>query len=871
MRVRLPDRRHPGWWHRRLPATALVWSVVVAIGVAPIGLGTAPQAVAATDSAVTAKGPKVWIPKDKKYGPEGKVTVAQTKNLVDQVVHVSWSGFTPSTDAMGGLWNNGPQRAVRQPYYQVRVYQCRGTDPKITDCYDSTLFNADPTAGFQQKTPPAGTTFPDFPSNMAIAVTDGNGSGFADIEVYTADQSPSLGCDDKHPCSLVVEPNYGGDTASFTDTTRKGVVNCDDHSLDQALDMASDQVLQGYTNKWTKFKTSEQCSWERRAVVPLEFAPTPAACSDRRAAFTAAGLEPAKRAMQQWQAGLCQGSDPISLQYGFANGDSQSRADFLAGRKDMALTARPDTQVPPRPYVYAPLATSGISVVFLVDDPKSSRQIRDMRLNARLMAKLLTQSYAPQGSAQVASVAGNPGCIFDDPEFVKLNPVPSESKLTWPTLCAYFNFSPTVLGTTADMTYQLTSWIASDPDAVRFLDGEPDPWGMHVDTFYLRPAFSGYPVDAFSRQDSSGLVKAKEDPFDRWKQYEWNPVMTGLVDVARKVLQNRPNCINAQRNTDGSHDQCPALMPGRRTLFAIMDTAQAKAYSLPEAQLLNPAGGFVPPDAPGFQAAVADMTVDPSTGVQSMPYGASDTAFSRDQKAYPLTTVQYAMLPTKDVQDTKAAAIAKFMRAVTTTGQVYGYEPGRLAPGFLALTAAQRTQAADAIGHLESQDGKLPGNQAAPPNPPAAGSGDGGGSTAAGGASGGTGTGPAAAQVSANGSSGGTGDGSSGSTGLGAGSGLTGSGAATGGAGAPAAPAPGAKPSATPSGPGKSLSAAPVAAGTPAADRSGTARLLLPIALIGGLVLLVGGPGALILGGTPAGEKALAGARKGWARVRRRP
>jgi hypothetical protein len=48
------------------------------------------------------------------------------------------------------------------------------------------------------------------------------------------------------------------------------------------------------------------------------------------------------------------------------------------------------------------------------------------------------------------------------------------------------------------------------------------------------------------------------------------------------------------------------------------------------------------------------------------------------------------------------------------------------------------------------------------------------------------------------------------------------------------------------------------------------ARLLLPVALIGGGVLLVGGPAALVLGGTPAGARALAGVRQGWARVRRR-
>ncbi|MET8622472.1 hypothetical protein ABZW30_01705 [Kitasatospora sp. NPDC004669] len=877
MRVRLPDRRHPERWRRRIPAIALVWSVVVAIGVVPISLGAVPQA-AAEDSAVTVAGPKLLHPKDGKTGPEvGSVTVAQTKNLVNQVVHVSWKGFTPSTAKNGDLWSNGPgSRLELQPYYQVRVYQCRGTDPKVTDCYDSTLYNADPASGFDQKTPVGYSTAPDFPTNMVLAVTGADGSGFADIELFTADQSPTLGCDDKHPCSLVVEPNYGGDTLGFTDTTRKGVVNCENHTLDSALDMPSNGRLEGALNKWTKFKTGEECSWGRRAVVPLEFAPTAKACPDQHAAFRVSGLEPAKRAMEQWQAGLCQGNEPMSLTYGFANGDAQARSDFLSGAQDMALTARPDTQAPPRPYVYAPVAASGISVAFLVDDPAAGRQITDMRLNARLMAKLLTQSYS--GGGGVASVRGNPNCIFADPEFLKLNPLPPESKLSWPASCTYQDFSPTVFGGISDLTYQLTSWIASDPDAVRFLDGEPDPWGMHVDTYYLRPTFSGYPVDSFVRQDSSGIDGAKEDFNQHVKQYEWNPIATGLKDVLRRMLWRQPNCINSQPESDGSHLACLPQALGHRKLISIMDSGQAKAYSLPEAQLLNPAGGFAPPDGPGFQAAVADMTVDQASGVQSLPYGTSDTAFSRDQKAYPLTSVQYAMLPTRDVAADKVAAMSTFMRAVTTTGQVYGHEPGHLAPGFLALTAAQRTQAADAISHLEAQDAKLPGNQAAPPNPPATG---GDGSTpAAGGRGGGA---PNVASVTrvgeGAGPAGGSGDSSTGGSGLGSTGGPSGggtgaggaAGTAAGGAGAPAAAAPAAKPGATPSVPGKSLSAAPVAAGTPASDRSGMARLLLPIALIGGGVLLVGGPAALVLGGTPTGARAVAGVWRGWARVRRRP
>ncbi|MBD0670781.1 hypothetical protein BU198_08670, partial [Streptomyces sp. CBMA156] len=767
-----------------------MWSVVVALGVVPIGLGAVAPATAATGSATTVEGPEVWIPESQSKGPHGSITVSQTKNLTNQVIQVSWTGFTPTVDFMGAPVPVTPVLGDLARY-PVRVYQCRGADPKITDCYGSTLYNTDPEKGFEQPKPAPGITTPDFPSNMALSPTGPDGSGFANIEVWTAVQSPTLGCDATHPCSIVVEPNYGGDSIAIWN--RKGKTNCDNHDADVTADgyvpTATDKVM-GQGNVRNQLTTSEQCAWQNHVAIPLQFAPTPAECEGRTADMTMAGLEMANRAMQQWRAGLCQGSAPLALQYSSAGGEPQAREDFLGGRKDVALTARPDREPPARPYVYAPLTTTGISVVFVVDDPGTGRQIRDMKLNARLLAKLLTQSYSP-ASSDIASVRGNPDCFFKDPEFLKLNVLPPASGLAWPTFCSTANSSPTVVGGTTDLVHQLTSWIVSDPDAARFLDGEPDPWGMHVDTFYLRPTFSGYPVESFIRQDSSGIAGATEDPFDRWKQYEWNPNTMGLGDMARKLLQNTPNCTVARLNGDGTHPACPAMPPGERTLFTVMDTGQAKAFSLPEAQLLNPAGQFVSPDGSGFQAAVADMPTDPATGVQQLPYGVADTAFSRDQRAYPLTTVQYAMVPTQGLPEAKAGSVSQFLKTVTTTGQVFGFEPGKLAAGFLALNGAQRQQAADAAKHVEAQDGKLPGNQVAPTTPPAEGgegaAGTGGtGSSGSGEGSGGTGgTGGTDGSGGTGGTGGTTGDGSSGS-GLTGGStgGLTGGTGTTGGAGA---------------------------------------------------------------------------------------
>ncbi|MFE2727825.1 hypothetical protein [Kitasatospora sp. NPDC059327] len=878
-----------------MPSVALVWSVVVALGVAPIGLGALTQAQAAPSSAVTKPGPKVWDPSTWTDGVEGSVTVAQTQNLSNQVLQVSWSGFTPTVDASGTpltVVTKGDKQAL----YAVRVYQCRGVDPKITDCYGSKLYNADAAMGFNQKAPAEGTTTPDFPSNMAIAPTGTDGSGATSIEVWTATQSPSLGCDATHPCSLVIEPNYGGDTQDPY-KARNGAVDCTDHlsDVDGFFNTASDGGLEAYAGAWegnqyAGFQVGEQCAWDKRTVVPLSFSPTAADCDNRAADFKAAGLEMANRAVQQWRTGFCLASSPLAFQYSSSGGEPQARAAFLGGSAgvDVALTAYPDTATPARPYVYAPLATTGISVVFLVDDPDTGRQFQQMKLTPRLMAKLLTQSYAPPGSP-VESVNGNPSCIFADRDFLQFNQLPATSGLKWPTACAPATFEPTIVGGTTDLIYQLTSWIVSDPEAVRFLDGEEDPWGMQVNSFYRRGAYSGFPVDAIQPQDFTGPTDASEAA-KHARQYEWNPVLGGLTQVLRTILENRSTCQQWMADpATGNHLKCDPMARGDRKLFAVMDSAQAKAFSLPEAALRNPAGSFVSPSTNGFQSAVGDMPTDAATGTQLLPYGVADTAFSRDTQAYPLTTVQYAMVPTGGVAD-KAAAISRFLTTVANSGQVYGMEPGKLAPGFLSLTGPQRQQTLDAAKHVETQDAKWPGNQVAPP-PTTPSGGDGGttggtGGTATGGDSGGAGTttttpvtgtgdtsttgGSSTGDTSATGGTGGSGVGGLGSTG---GLGTTGGtgGAAAGGAVAPAAATGGAKPTASPGASPGSLAAAPVAAGSPAADRAGTARLLLPIAVIAGLVLLIGGPAALFFGGTPAGERAVSAVGRTWARVRRRP
>ena len=850
---RSPQARR--WFRRGVAVATTALLLFGGLGALPQGARTVSRAQAATSLTVT--GPPVWQPTPGDpttgtTGPDGAVTVSQVTNLTDQVVHVSWTGFTPTVQ-----WNAGTPWSDNNTLYPVRIYECRGSDPKlvkVTDCYGSSLYDSDAAKGFQQPPPDAGTTTPEFPSNAQIAPTAADGTGSANIEVWTSEQSQSLGCDATHPCSIVVEPNYGGDALSAFQSPG----DCDNHGGDGILE-ASDAVIN--TNDLVNGnEDGETCAWSRHVVVPLSFAPTGADCSAAQAAFSAQGLEIADRAMELWRSGLCQGTSPMSLQYTFGGGEPQARAKFLQRTgADVALTAYPDTGAAPRPYVYAPLDTTAISVAFLVDNGSNNaqnaelpgQQIMQMRLNARLLAKLLTQSYMDGNGNEnlpgYASVAGNPSCIFADPEFLKLNPEDPVNGPIWPA-CSFRQY-PVVVGGTTDLIRQLTSWIVSDSDARAFLQGAPDPWGMHVDTYYLPKSYPGYPVDAIIPQDATGTYAGANGPI-HVKQDDLMPLLGGLSQVDRNMVEAKPSCLDDVTGSPALVTKCPAQQAGIRSVFAIMDNGTAQAYSLPTAELENPSGSFVTPTLHNMQAAVNDMPTDARTGTQMLPYGVAGTAFGSDKDAYPLTQVSYAMLPTQGLSAAKAAGISQFVTKVTATdyGQQYGFDPGDLATGFLALTPAQQQQASAAAQHVLAQDRTLPGNQGVAPL-------DGGSTT--GGTSGGRSSTTTSGGTSA-GTPGGTSGGATGGT---AGTGGTSGGTTGGGTGGTSAGSTSGGQSPNRVGSSSSpLAVQNVAAGQPDPDRVGAQRLLLPALLIAGAALLIGGPSVLLLNGTGAG----AGLRRRW-------
>ncbi|HEY3717305.1 MAG TPA: hypothetical protein VGL39_22505 [Jatrophihabitantaceae bacterium] len=800
---------------RHLPGARLRLLAVAAAGalvalMAPIAAPSAlPQAHAeGTTITGTRSGDFAWDPKtNAPMTAAPSVSVDQTDNLTDQVVHVTWKNFSPTTDLSGNpipSYKAGGGSA----YYPVQIRQCRGVDPAVTwrsdtqTCYSFTPDNPNSDHGV---------------GNVANAITGPTNTGEAFFHVETSQANDQLGCSVTQACSLVIVPNWGG----VQPKSGTGV-SCADHSKDKG------NLLGRYASD---NNIALSCSWADRFVVPLHFAPTPNDCPAKEPAFATQGSPMLERAMQLWQAGWCTDSAPLSLDFDSGTNEYLARESFLSGSgaltsaTDVAAVTRPAGSLPAgaRHFTYAPLATSGIAIAVRVDDPSTGGFVSNVTLNARLMAKLLTQSYAlrygctnsADPSKQAADcdpgVRGNPVSIFADPEFQHLNP-------GFPSHSADVNigqFLPLVLAGNSDLTYELTRWIESDPDAAAFLDGKPDESGMHVNTYYRG---IDYPLDQFQVQDP-GYAGPGPTNHPGWgtMQVAWSPI-SGLDNVVTSALIDRPSGVDITVPQGDCAQNCvyarmaPSLI-GSRVTFAVVDAGDAAAEQFPVARLVNGAGVAVAPTTQSMAAAVKGMTTNVDKITQSANFD------NTDPKAYPLTMVDYAMVPTCGLSGAKANAIGALLDKAASTQ--YGQEPGTLAPGYVALNAGQKSQSAAAAQAVRAQ--------ACPPNPPTGNppSDNGGGNND----NNGGGSGGSASTDGAGGN---------GATGSGSGSGLASSTGPTSGAGPHSVT-------------GQSPNAVPAAFGTKHGDSAGPARLVLPILLAVGGVLLLGGPGVYLAWASGAG------------------
>lgn len=630
-----------------------------------------------------------------------------------------------------------PFQAASRTSYTVGSQGCAGAPPEML------LRGEEPTI---------------IPSDTTYASTALDGTGSDKFTIMTSETNASLGCSQTVPCSLVIIP-IEGINCSANPATGSPTYQCESAGTFPEGSLNTGQNPDPPAQAVTGAYWWSGSNWDHRISVPLSFATPADACAAMHGSpLQFYGSEVLAQAAQQWDPAFClnaklfnvnqvQLSEPqakSSLQQGFIQGAIQGEPPPVpAGHKSFFTT----------PTVQAPIAISGFAVAYVIDNG-DGKPYTQLRLDPRLLAKLLTESYSGSndvqtdwqvtGGAYAAIASTNPQSIFDDPEFLDLNPGLRVPNGIQPAPAATL-FS---ILAQSDTMWALTSYINADPEARAWLNGTPDPWGMVINPAYKSISL---PVESWPLLDTTTKGPAYT--------ISGNPFCLGalgagaakvpirpLIDAPQETLANvaynlqyaiAPSLIACNNNplTPEYTELGPETLGTRFVIGVVslpaaeeldLDTASLQTHASPERETDNGiefASGrtFVAPTAATLQSAARLLQPDPSLGSWVLPYsdfpGRTDAA-----GAYPGTLLMSADVPTRGLPASDATNYSKYLSFAATTAQAPGFGVGQLPAGYLPMTAANGllqevayTQAA--ARDVMAQNGQVPPLIPAGPGP----------------------------------------------------------------------------------------------------------------------------------------------------------
>lgn len=493
----------------------------------------------------------------------------------------------------------------------------------------------------------------------------------------------------------------------------------------------------GQPNPWEQKGSplSPQCSiWDDRIVVPLDFEDPFLSCPPGAKERRIVGTEFVSDALSSWQPRLCASGSTYSLTT--TAGDSV-RAQLISGQAPFAAISAPITaesigledpalldQVDLR---YAPLMNTSLTIGYLAEQ-RAGGVVNALKLTPRLIAKLLTQSYAsfvpsggegPSDSLSISQLKWS--TLFEDPEWVALgNPTDFHSNLS--------AGSWVVSGPQGDDAIRLLwSYVLADADAVAFLHGSPDPWGSTVNPYYLPPddsrsvgggldLLSG-PIDTFPKADQSLYPNAALAASKRGLQVgsdTYSPYATSFDANALRIVRADTQLTKYwdPNKFSGANvgfwvsqgPQLPGVPIAGRFAFGTTTASASENYQLRTAELSLPlrarttdatvatARTFVAYSDAAAAAAVAAQTTNADG------FASSDMS-ALPSNAYPLTSTVYAAVDLNAIGQDPAATgdYAALLDYSTAAGNEPGNPRGGLPEGYAPLTekqiAASRTLA----------------------------------------------------------------------------------------------------------------------------------------------------------------------------------
>ncbi len=586
------------------------------------------------------------------------------------------------------------------------------------------------------------------PSNTTYGISDANGNGTASFVLQSAETNASMGCSDRVACSLVAIPIMG----TSCDTVAAGVPDASAAAV-EAKCAATGKYLPGQPGAGGNQEDVavsgllwwSASNWNNRLAFPLHFAEPSNVCSvlNTSSPTFVYGSELITQATLQWAPSFCLSSKLFKFQH-VQTSDPEAKNLLNIGSISAAFQAEPPAVPFQTPTVQAPVALSGFAIVFAIDD-RHGHILSTLKLTPRLLAKLLTESYAsnPTIQQEYDAVSTNATDLGTDPEFEALNPGVTTSYPTEPasTLMA--------LSSDSDVMYALTSYINADPEARSFLDGQADPWGMVVNRNYrgIKLPTASWPLlDTFYPKN---LYNGGSQPCLENTKIPWLPLVAAPVsamstitlDMQFDVANSQINCVNA-----GLQNQKLAAVgreaTGQRFVLGVTSLGDASRYALPAASLMSQSAmdapvrftdatgrTFVAPTTASLVAATKMMVPDSTSNSWLLPYDKLRTE-QAGAGAYPATMMVSMDVPTSGLTKTEAARYATMLKFFAGPGQRSGFGNGQLPPGFVPMTSANGAGAmlaytARAATAVAAQRGDLPlvngGEIAGPVIPPSTG------------------------------------------------------------------------------------------------------------------------------------------------------
>jgi hypothetical protein len=349
---------------------------------------------------------------------------------------------------------------------------------------------------------------------------------------------------------------------------------------------------------------------------------------------------------------------------------------------------------------------------------RNQKPIESINITPRILAKLLTNSYYDSLPAGDRSHIGyksyletgpNPQNLSTDKDFLSVN----DMSLRYIRIISVsLSDVITPIGR-SDLAERVWDYVLSDQDAVDFLNGVPDPWGMKVNPYYSTSASVnplGTPL-ALPRRDFP-----KADPIEKpdttllnpdtgsgaVNLITWRPYSSDFENGAYLTLRGDGQVLGLwnRYSIPAKYEKSSRSPAGGQNQLAVTTTAASAKYQNISASLLNPAGYFVSPTRDSMAAAEAAMVPSKvNKSVRLLDF--SSSAATSATTAYPLTMPIYAAANPTLLDPTLRQPYAKLIRFAAANGQTPGTELGQLPLGYAPLTQGWVEQALQAASLIE--------------------------------------------------------------------------------------------------------------------------------------------------------------------------